>query len=69
MLLPIIGNGNVNILLKNVKTTIYTKFSLKNLPEVSDLTYFITYSKLIIIILLKNIGSNKFRSHASGIRH
>ncbi|XP_070493310.1 circadian clock-controlled protein daywake-like [Chironomus tepperi] len=33
LLLPIVGNGNINILLKNVKTTIYTKFSLKNLPE------------------------------------
>lgn len=34
LLLPIVGNGDVAMTLKNVKTTVKTKFSLKNLPEV-----------------------------------
>jgi len=33
LLLPVVGNGDVAMTLKNVKTTVKTKFSLKNLPE------------------------------------
>lgn len=34
LLLPIIGNGDVAMTLKNVKTRVVTKFSLQNMPEV-----------------------------------
>lgn len=34
LLLPIIGNGDVAMTLKNVKTRVVTKFTLQNLPEV-----------------------------------
>ncbi|KAG5682136.1 hypothetical protein PVAND_011510 [Polypedilum vanderplanki] len=33
LLLPVVGSGNVNILLKNIKTTILGKISIKKLPE------------------------------------
>uniref|UniRef100_A0A336M7Y7 CSON010873 protein n=1 Tax=Culicoides sonorensis TaxID=179676 RepID=A0A336M7Y7_CULSO len=33
LLLPIVGNGDVAMTLKNVKTRVVTKFSLQNLPE------------------------------------
>lgn len=36
LLLPLIGSGDVNIVLKDIKTTVTTKISLKNLPEVSN---------------------------------
>lgn len=36
LLLPLIGAGDVNILLKDIKTSVSTKISLKNMPEVSD---------------------------------
>lgn len=35
LLLPIVGNGDVAMTLKNVKTRVVTQFSLQNLPEVS----------------------------------
>ena len=35
LLLPLIGKGDVNIVLKDIKTTVSTKISLQNLPEVS----------------------------------
>lgn len=34
LLLPIIGNGDVAMTLKNVKTRVVTKISLQNQPEV-----------------------------------
>lgn len=43
LLLPIVGNGDVAMTLKNVKTTVKTKFSLKNLPEVCN-----RYVKLLL---------------------
>ncbi|XP_055384412.1 protein takeout [Condylostylus longicornis] len=33
LLLPLVGSGNVNLALKDVKTSVYTKISLKNKPE------------------------------------
>jgi len=33
LLLPLIGNGDVSMLLKNVKTAVFTKISLRNDPE------------------------------------
>lgn len=36
LLLPIIGNGDVAMTLKNVKTRVVTKFSLQELPEVRE---------------------------------
>ncbi|TMW47942.1 hypothetical protein DOY81_006975 [Sarcophaga bullata] len=33
LLLPLIGNGNVSLALKDVKTAVYTRISLRNLPE------------------------------------
>lgn len=35
LLLPLIGTGNVNLLLKDVKTNVFTKISLQHMPEVS----------------------------------
>lgn len=35
LLLPLIGAGDVNILLKDIKTSVYTKISLRKMPEVS----------------------------------
>jgi hypothetical protein len=35
LLLPLVGTGNVNILLKDIKTSIFTKISLKSMPDVS----------------------------------
>lgn len=35
LLLPLIGTGNVHILLKNIKTSVSTKISTKNIPKVS----------------------------------
>lgn len=37
LLLPIIGNGDVAMTLKNVKTRVVTKFTLQELPEVRNL--------------------------------
>ncbi|KAI8117181.1 hypothetical protein FF38_05361 [Lucilia cuprina] len=33
LLLPLIGNGDVNLALKDVKTAVYTRISLRNSPE------------------------------------
>jgi len=33
LLLPLIGNGDVNILLKDIKTSVYTKFDVDKMPE------------------------------------
>uniref|UniRef100_A0AAG5CXW9 Haemolymph juvenile hormone binding protein n=1 Tax=Anopheles atroparvus TaxID=41427 RepID=A0AAG5CXW9_ANOAO len=35
LLLPLVGDGDVTMTLKNVKTTVVTKFSVRPLPEVS----------------------------------
>lgn len=35
LLLPLVGTGNVHILLKNIKTSVSTKISTKNIPKVS----------------------------------
>lgn len=35
LLLPLIGSGDVNLALKDVKTAVYTRISLRNAPEVS----------------------------------
>lgn len=38
LLLPLVGNGDVRLALKDVKTAVYTKISLRNAPEVCSLT-------------------------------
>lgn len=35
LLLPIVGAGAVNIMLKDIKTSVFTKISVQKLPEVS----------------------------------
>ena len=40
LLLPIVGAGAVNIMLKDIKTSVSTKISLQNLPEVRILEFF-----------------------------
>lgn len=36
LLLPIVGAGAVNIMLKDIKTSVFTKISVQNLPEVRN---------------------------------
>lgn len=40
LLLPLVGNGDVVMALKNVKTSVYTKITTKNMPEVSIILKF-----------------------------
>lgn len=35
LLLPLVGNGNVAMSMKDVKSSVYTKISIKKQPEVS----------------------------------
>lgn len=37
LLLPIVGSGNVAMSMKDVKSSVYTKISIKKQPEVSGL--------------------------------
>lgn len=53
LLLPLVGNGNVNIVLKDIKTTVSTKISLQNLPEVT-IRNFALFGKCEIVEL-KNV--------------
>lgn len=39
LLLPLVGNGNVAMSMKDVKSSVYTKISIKKKPEVSAHTY------------------------------
>lgn len=34
LLLPIVGNGNVAMSMKDVKSSVYTKISIRKMPEV-----------------------------------
>lgn len=36
LLLPIVGNGNVAMSMKDVKSSVYTKISIQKKPEVCD---------------------------------
>lgn len=40
LLLPLIGNGDVAMALKQVKTAVYTKIHMSNEPEVGDIAEF-----------------------------
>lgn len=62
LLLPIVGNGDVAMSLKNVKTTVKTKFSLKNLPEVRQFA-----SRLFAHYFPSSTGSHTHRPNARGI--
>lgn len=37
LLLPLVGSGNVAMSMKDVKSSVYTKFSIKKKPEVSTI--------------------------------
>ncbi|XP_058169009.1 protein takeout-like [Anopheles ziemanni] len=50
LLLPLVGDGDVTMTLKNVKTTVATKFSVRPLPEVSEDAIFIDEMKVTFLV-------------------
>ena len=63
LLLPLVGSGNVAMTMKDVKSTVVTKISIRKKPEVSEMpfkktlvkhliSYTIQISKKICLVLL-----------------
>lgn len=66
LLLPIVGNGNVAMSMKDVKSSVYTKISIRKKPEVCENENIMEKLKYNVGVYLTMIvfhitGSNSYR--------